>query len=154
MKNMLNNLQGALQERRLTTVTKALSELAERLAYQLRLPYTEVLHFIAREADDRYAIEFAAKLHLHYSSLERQNEGLVFTLEFEGDAYADSPNPSLHELFYAAVVNSVSSCAYGTGWQGKSIPTPPEFAENLEVRSQTLLLVELKDLLGRIAEKG
>jgi len=69
MKNMLNNLQDALQERRLTAVTKALSELTERLAYQLRPPYTEVLHFTAREEDDRYAIEFAAKLHLHYSSL-------------------------------------------------------------------------------------
>ena len=83
MKNMLNNLQDALQDRRLTTVTKALSELAERLAYQLRPPYTEVLHFIAREEDDRYTIEFAAKLHLRYSSLEKQNEGRVFTVEFE-----------------------------------------------------------------------
>jgi hypothetical protein len=154
MKNMLNNLQDALQERRLTAVTKALSELTERLAYQLRPPYTEVLHFTAREEDDRYAIEFGAKLHLHYSSLEKQNEGLVFTVGFEGEAYADSPNPSLHELFYAAVVNSVSLYAYGTRWKGKSIPTPREFAENLEVRSQTLLLVELKDLLGQTAEKG
>lgn len=154
MKNVLNNLQDALQTKRLAAVTKALSELAERLAYQLRPPYTEVLRFIAREEDDRYAIEFAGKLHLHYSSLEKQNEGLVFTLEFDGDAYADSPNPSLHELFYAAVVNSVPSYAYGTGWKGNSIPTPPEFAENLEVRSQILLLVELKDLLGQTAEKG
>ena len=80
MKNMLNNLQDALQERRLTAVTKALSELTERLAYQLRPPYTEVMHFLAREEDDRYAIEFAAKLHLHYSSLGKQNEGLVFTV--------------------------------------------------------------------------
>src|SRR3990172_12482255 len=104
MRNMLNNLQDALQMKRLAAVTKALSELAERLAYQLRSPYAKVLHFIARE-DDRYAIEFAAKLHLHYSSLGKQNEGLVFMVEFERDAYADSPNPSLHELFYAAVVN-------------------------------------------------
>ena len=154
MRNMLNNLQDALQTKRLAAVTKALSELAERLAYQLRSPYAKVLHFIAREEDDRYAIEFAAKLHLHYSILGKQNKGLVFTLEFEGDAYADSPNPSLHELFYAAVVNSVSSYAYGPGWHGKSIPTPPEFAENLETRSQTALLVELKNLLGQMVEKG
>src|SRR3990172_2660601 len=115
MRNMLNNLQDALQTKRLAAVTKALSELAERLAYQLRSTYTEVLRFIAREEDDRYAIEFAAKLHLHYSSLGKQNEGLVFMVEFERDAYADSPNPSLHELFYAAVVNSVSSYAYFPG---------------------------------------
>src|SRR3989304_9968043 len=125
MRKMRNNLQDATQTKRLAAVTKALSELAERLAYAVRFPYPEVLRFIAREEDDRSAIEFAAKLHLHYSSLGKQNEGLVFMVEFEGEALADFPNPSLHELFYAAVVNSVSSYAYGPGWHGKSIPTPP-----------------------------
>ena len=64
---MRSQLPNAVQTRRLRTVTKALGELAEQLAYQLRTPYTEILQFKASEKDDRFAIEFSAKLHLHYA---------------------------------------------------------------------------------------
>lgn len=101
------NLEAAITERSLTALTKALGELADQLGYQLKPPYTEVLNLKATEQGNRFTIRFSAKLHLHYSSLEHRDEGLIFVVKFGGEAPADSPEPPIHELFYAAAVDSL-----------------------------------------------
>jgi hypothetical protein len=57
------------------------------------------MQFKAREERDRFATQFSAKLYLHYCSLQTEDEGLVFTVQFGGEAYADLPNPPIHELW-------------------------------------------------------
>lgn len=152
MKSVQEKLEEALQTKQLTAITKALSEIANALAYELRPPYTEVLHFAARFENERYAIEFTAELSLQYSSSERQDEGLVFTVQFKGEAYADSPNPPIDELFYAGEVDSLLLYGYGTRWSGESIATPRKFSENLEVHSPSLVIIRLSDFIEQIAE--
>jgi hypothetical protein len=144
-------LQDALQGRRLTSLTKALSAIADNLGYRLKPPHTEIVRFQAKEEGDRFEIEFSAKLHLHYCSLEPPHEGLIFTVEFSGEALADSPNPPVDELFYAGRVDSFAILGYGARWEGKRVPTPKKFIQNLEVPSQNITSIALKDFLGRIA---
>ena len=91
----------ALESKSLTALTKALSEIADQLAYQLKPPYTEILDFRAREQSGRFSVHFSAKLYLHYSSLASQVEGLLFIIQFGGDALSDTPTPPSDELFYA-----------------------------------------------------
>ncbi len=91
------------------------------------------MRFSAEEEGGRFAVGFAAKLHLHYSTLERENEGLVITIQFGGEAFADSPTPQIQELFYAAVVESLFVYGYGSQWKGETTPTPKELAQNLGV---------------------
>ena len=143
---MKSKLQDALQTRQLTAVTKALGKLAEKLAYQLKPPYTEILQFKANEEYDRFTIEFSAKLHLHYANPQKRAEGLVFLLQFSGEASADSPNPPIHELFYAGLIDSLLVYGYGPRWKGKSEETSKACAKNLDVTSPTLVAIELKDL--------
>jgi hypothetical protein len=80
---------------------------------------------------------------LHYFSLATTSEGLAFTIDFAGNALADSPNPPIHELFYAARVEGLKIYGYGTRWKGRAVPTAEKFAQNLEVTSQTLNEMEL-----------
>ena len=47
MKSVQEKLRDALQTKQLTAITKALGEIANALAYELRPPYTEVQHFTA-----------------------------------------------------------------------------------------------------------
>jgi hypothetical protein len=143
-------LQVALESARLNSLTRALSELAGKMAYQIKPPYTEVVHLRAREELRRFAIQFSAKLHLHYSSLRTHDEGLVFTVGFSGEAYADSPNPPIDELFAAGLVDSFIVYGYGKRWSGRTIPTPDQFAKNLEVTSRTLNQISTSDFLARI----
>lgn len=131
-------------------MTDALSEVAEKLAYQLKPSYTELIQLKANEEGGRFAIQFSAELHLHYSSLQTQNEGLVFTLKFSGEAYADSPGPPVDELFAAGVVDSLLVYAYGSNWPGQTIPTPAQLAKNLEVKSPTLNRISIDNFLKRI----
>ncbi len=138
-------LRDAVQSKSLPKLTKALSELADELAYQLKPPYTEILRLKAKEEAGHFDVDFAARLHLHYSSLSTNEEGLVFTIKFGGEAFADSPNPPIHELFYAAVVESIRVYGYGSRWRGRTITTPQEVARNLEVTSQTLDEIAMDD---------
>lgn len=142
-KSYLKNLQDAIRNKSLTSLTKTLGELAEQLGYQLKPPYTEVLNFRAKERGDRFAVRFTAKLHLHYSSLERSGEGLVFVVKFSGGALTESPAPPIHELFYAAAVGSLSVYGYGSKWHGKAITTPAEYRENLEITVEHLNHIQL-----------
>lgn len=151
MKLAQSGLEEALQSRILNHVTRALSELAETLAYQLKPPYTEVTQLRAEEDGQRYAIQFSARLHLHYSAIQTQREGLVFTVQFSGGAYADSPNPPVEELFATALVDSFVVFGYGNEWAGEVIPTPEQFAKNLEVSSQTLNQIPTAFFLEKIA---
>ena len=138
-----SDVKAAVQSKSLTNLTKALRALAEELTYQLKPPYTEVKQFKASEEAERFAIEFSAILHLHYFSLATTSEGLVFTIDFDGNALADSSNPPIHELFYAARVEGLKIYGYGTRWKGRAIPTAEKLAQNLEVTSQTLNEMEL-----------
>jgi hypothetical protein len=150
MSNARSKLRVALQSREVSLVTQALSELAEKLSYQLKPPYTEVMQLKAKQEGNRFAIQFSAKLHLHYSSLQAQDEGLVFTLQFSGEAYADSPDPPVDELFAAGVADSLFVCAYGRNWPGQTIHTPDQLTQNLEVKSRTLNRISIDDFLNKI----
>ena len=145
-KSYLTKLKSAIRTKSLTAITKALGDLAERLGYQLKPPYTEVMNFRAKEAEERFTVEFTAKLHLHYSSLARADEGLVFVVAFSGEALTDSPTPPIRELFYAATVNSLSMYGYGSRWPGNTIKTPAEYHENLEVAVEYLNQICLTNL--------
>lgn len=136
-------IRAAVQSKSLIDLTKTLSELAERLAYQLKPPYTEVKRYKAAEEAERYAIEFSATLHLHYFDAANASEGLVFTINFAGHALADSPSIPIHELFYAASVESFRIFGYGSRWKGRTIPTAKTLAQNLEVNSATLNEMDL-----------
>jgi hypothetical protein len=141
----VSKFKEALLSKSLTRLTEASSELAEQLAYQLKPPYTQILQFKAEEENGRFAVRFSAELHLHYSSLRSDQEGLVFTINFGGEAFADSPNPPIHELFYAGVVESLKVCGYGPRWKGKPLQTSEEFVTNLEIRARTLNRIDLDD---------
>jgi hypothetical protein len=145
-----DTLRVALESREVNTVTQALSELAEKLAYRLKPPYTEIIKVKAKEEGNNFAIRFSAKLHLHYASLRNQDEGLVFTLQFSGQALADSPNPPVDQLFAAGVMDAMSVYGYGRNWPGETIPTPNQLSEKLEVRSRTLNRISIDDLLRRM----
>lgn len=131
----------------LHAIAKAVGHLAEEAGFQLQPPYTEMRELKAREEGERFAVQFTGRTYLHHSSLEKQNEGFVLAVEFSGRAYADSPTPPLHELFNAAVIDSILVYGYGRRWKGKTIVTPIEFAKNLEVTSSELTKVEIEDFL-------
>ena len=134
----------ALATKSLTALTKALSEIADELAYQLKPPYTEILDFRAREQSGRFRVHFSAKLYLHYSNLANQVEGLLFIIQFGGDALSDTPTPPSDELFYAGVVESFRVHAYGSKWIGQAITASEEIAKNLEVPSRALADIDVK----------
>lgn len=94
--------QNSLKKKSLTSLTKGLGGLADQLAYQLKLPYTDLTRFTSKEDGERYLIEFAGQLSLHYSSLERKDEGLVFQVGFSGVVLTETPTPQMHELFHVA----------------------------------------------------
>jgi len=139
-------LREAIQSRSLTDTTETISEIAERLDYTLRPPYTEVSKFHAREEDGQYSISFAARLYLHYSRVSDWSEGLVLVLAFDGEAAADSPSPPIQDLFYAATLRSVSAYGYGPRWKAKTLSTPPALARNLELTVDELSEIQLDGL--------
>jgi hypothetical protein len=140
----VKEFRDALQSKSLTALTQALSKIAEGLAYQMRPPYTEILEFNATEQADRYAIHFRARLGLHYSSFGATAEGLVFKIEFGGDALSDSPTPPTDELFYAGRVQSLQVYGYGSIWPGIDTPAPKDLRDNLELHSKTIRPVDLR----------
>jgi hypothetical protein len=154
MKPNSKKLEEAVRDKSLTPLTKALGELADGLGYQLKPPYTEVLNLKAKEEDDRFAVQFTAKLHLHYSNLEHSDEGLIFVVRFGGEALADLPAPPIDQLFYAAVVESLSVYGYGSRWQGTVLAMPAEYRENLEVTADRLSRIELADLYRSMGERS
>jgi hypothetical protein len=154
MKPNLKKLEEAVRDKSLTPLTKALGELADELGYQLKPPYTEVLNLKAKEEDDRFGVKFTAELHLHYSTLERSDEDLIFVVRFGGEAPADSPAPPIDQLFYAAVVESLTVYGYGSRWQGTILTTPAKYRENLEVTADRLSRIELADLYRSMGERS
>jgi hypothetical protein len=145
-----HELEDALQSKKLNSVTEALSELARSLGYQLHPPFTEVVRLKAEEREDRFAVQFSAKLNLHYSGTQMQ-DGLVFMVGFGGQGYADSPSPPVDELFAAGVVDSFVVYGYGERWPGQTIATPRELMDRLEVSSLTLNKIATDDFLHLIA---
>jgi hypothetical protein len=147
---LASRLESDLQSKKLNSVTKTLGELAQRLGYQLKPPFTEVIHLKARDEEDRFAVHFSARLHLHYSN-PQVLEGLVFAITFGGGDYADSPDPPVDELFATGVIGSLVICGYGKSWPGQGIRTPQELADRLELRSPTLNKIASADFLQMIA---
>ena len=137
---MLNSakLREAVQSRSLTCLTKAISDTSNGLGYGLKSPYTEILELRAKEVGDRFQLHFDARLHLHYASLQREREGLVFIIQFGGEALSDSPSPPLDELFYAAVVRSLQISDYGPRRSQEGMTVSKEIAEHLELPSNSL----------------
>ncbi len=148
----VHELAGALESKSLTALTRALNEIADRLGYQLRPPYTEILQLKATEETTQFAIAFQARLYLHYSILGSSPEGLVFTIKFGGEALSDSPAPPTHELFYAGLVQSFQVYGYGSRWSGRSIATPEVFRENLEVAPRTIIAVDIDSFYRMLPE--
>jgi hypothetical protein len=138
-------LMEAVQSRSVSAITKAVADLADEIDFQLKPPYTELKEFKAREEGERFIIRFAAKLCLHYSGFGKRSEGFVLVVEFSGEAFAESPSPPLHELFYAEKAEMLSVYGYGGLWRGEAIATPVEFAKNLEVNSPALVQMNLQD---------
>ncbi len=149
----VHELAGALESKSLTALTRALNQIADGLRYQLRPPYTEILQLKATEEETQFAIAFEARLYLHYSILGSSPEGIVFTIEFGGEALSDSPAPPTHELFYAGVVQSFQVYAYGSRWKGSSIATPEVFRKNLEVASRTIIAIDIDSFYRMLHER-
>ena len=147
-----SDIKVALHGKSLTNLTKVLAEVAEELAYQLKPPYTEVKRYKASEEADNFAIDFSASLYLHYFSLTTNSEGLVFVVDFRGNAIAESPSPPIHELFYAARVERLRIYGYGGRWRGRTIPTNESIARNLEVSSNALDQMELSDFQAALSQ--
>jgi hypothetical protein len=144
-----DRLRADLESKKANAVTKAIGELAKRLGYELKPPFTELVNLRALEEDGHFAVHFSAKLHLHYSS-HKNEEGLVFTLEFSGEGNADSPSPPVDELFAVGSIDSFIVYGYGDRWIGRRIRTPSEFANRLEVTSPNLNQIETDDFLRAI----
>jgi hypothetical protein len=134
-------LREAAQSRSLTRLTKAISDAADGLGHQLKPPYTEILELRAKEVGDRFQVHFDARLHLHYASLQREREGLVFMIQFGGEALSDSPSPPLDELFYAALVESLQIADYGPRRTQERTTVSKEVAEHVELPTDSLELI-------------
>jgi len=126
-------LKEAIETRSLTALTKAISLLADELGYQLKPPYTELSKLNAKEENDKFALHFEARLYLHHTSIAGKMEGLIFSVQFYGDALSDSPVPPLPDLFYAGVVESLHIFGYGSRWKGTTTQLPHELSSSLEV---------------------
>jgi len=138
--------RNAIQTKSLNQLTKTLGEIAELLAFQLKPPYTEIKQLKAQEEDDRYLLQFQGTLRLPYRSLERSDEGLLFYVDFTGEAISDLPNPPIHELLYEASVTSLTIFGYGERWPGEIVEVQREL-DGLEVHGSTVKKVSLDRLL-------
>jgi len=65
-----DSLREAIERKSLTALTKAISKLADELAYHLKPPYTEIIEFKAKEEDERYNVHFSAISRLSYTSMK------------------------------------------------------------------------------------
>ena len=146
----VKELKEAVKSKSLTALTKALSQIADALAYQLKPPFTQIIEFKAKEQAGRFALRFEAELGLHYCSLTRHQEGLVFVIRFGGGAVSDSPSPPIHELFYAGVVRSFRVYAYGDQWKGHTITPSQVIMRELEVSSKRLTELEVDSFLQQL----
>lgn len=77
-------------------------------------------------------------------------EGLLFIIQFGGDALSDRPTPPSDELFYAGVVESFRVHAYGSKWIGPAITVSEEVAKNLELPSKTLTDIEVNRFVKQL----
>ena len=139
-----SKIKSAIQSKSLTELTKAISELGDELAYRLTAPNTEITQFLAKEENSGYSVHFSASLQLCYSSLSMA-EGVIFVIDFDGDAMSEEPTPPIHELFYAAIVRTITIYAYGEKWSGRSVPTPPELSHLLDLNDPMIMILSLDD---------
>jgi hypothetical protein len=140
----------AIESKSVTTLTNAIGKLAEELAYHLTLPYTEIIEFKSKEQADRYRIHFSAISRLSYSPSKTLNEGLVFALDFEGDAISDIPAPPIHELFYAGKITTLKVYGYGDNWVGKRIRTPVELQQSLDLKIANVNFINIEDFCTQL----
>ncbi len=146
-------LKEAIDTKSLTALTKAIGLAGDELAYQLKPPYTELLELRAKEEDEKFNLHFRAKLHLHYSSRTKREEGLVFMIQFSGDAFSDTPVPALSDLFYAGIVELLQIYGYGDGWNGTATQFGEELSKSLELPATAIREVKLNRLY-KVLDKG
>src|SRR5208282_1611725 len=139
--------RNSIRTKSLNQLTNSLGDVADLLAFQLKPPYTEIKQFKAQEEDDRYFLQFQGILRLPYQSLERPDEGLIFYVDFVGEAMSDLSNPPIHELLYAASVTSLTIFGYGERWPGEIVEAQRESLNGLEVLGSTVKKVKLDSLL-------
>lgn len=149
----VKELKEAVKAKSLTALTKALSQFAEGLGYQLKPPFTQIIEFKAKEQTGGFALRFEAELGLHYCNLTNQQEGLVFVIRFGGSALSDSPSPPTHELFYAGVVRSFQVYGYGGAWKGDAITAHHEFMRELEVSSKHLNEIDVDSFFRQLESR-
>lgn len=148
-----DSLREAIERKALTALTKAISKLADELAYHLKPPYTKIIEFKAKEEAERYKIHFSAFSRLSYTSMNTQDEGLVFVINFDGDAFSEVPTPPIHELFYAAVIKAVAVYGYGDDWVGKQIPTPVELEQFLDLHVRIINMIKSEDFCMQVQSR-
>ncbi len=144
-------LNAALDSRKLGFITQALDEVREWLRYQLKPPYTEIVRLKADEEPLHFAVEFTARLYLHYAGVQKESEGLVFSMQFSGATYTDSPSPPVDELFNAGLMDAFEVYGYGRRWEGEAISIPGELLQKLEIPAQTLNRIPIQEFLNKIS---
>lgn len=80
-----DSFREAIRVKSLATLTSAIGKLADELSYHLTLPYTEITQFKSK-VSNRYRIHFSAISRLNYEAVRSHEEGLVFAIDFGGDA--------------------------------------------------------------------
>lgn len=145
-----DSLRQAIKTKSVAILTKVIGRLAEELAYRLTLPHTEIIEFKSKKYVDRYRIHFSAISRLSYNASKTQDEGLVFAINFGGDAISDMPVPPIHELFYAGKITSLRVYGYGDNWVGKRIRTPVELRQLLDLKIATVNLIKIQDFCSQL----
>jgi len=139
----IDGFREAIRTKSLATLTKTIGKLTIELSYRLTPPYTEITEFKSKGYDNRYRIRFSGISCLNYEA-ESTHEGLVFAIDFGGDAFSDVPTPPTHELFYAGRIRTLKVYGYGDNWKGRKIRTPMKLQKSLDLKIVYLRLINTK----------
>lgn len=140
----IDGFREAIRTKSLSALTKAIGRLTDELSYRLTPAYTEITEFRSKEYDNRYRIHFSAISRLNYEAERTRDEGLIFVIDFGGDAFSDVPNPPTHELFYAGRIRTLKVYGYGDKWTGRKIRTPMKLQKSLDLKIAYLRLINNK----------
>ncbi|MGA3295994.1 MAG: hypothetical protein ABSD41_00920 [Candidatus Bathyarchaeia archaeon] len=77
-------------------------------------------------------------------------EGIIFVIDFDGDATSEEPAPPMHELFYAAIVRAITIYAYGKKWAGRPVLTPSELSRSLDLKDLRIMFLSLDDFYKQL----
>jgi hypothetical protein len=149
----IDDFREAVRAKSLATLTKAIGKLTDELSYRLTPPYTEITEFKSKEYDNRYRIHFSGISRLNYEAESSQDEGLVFAIDFGGDAFSDVPTPPTHELFYAGKIRTLKIYGYGGNWTGRMIRTPTRLQKSLDLKIAHLHMINNKAFCNQLKSR-